>query len=34
LFETWIATITKVLITEGMEGNMEKQKAEKAIILV
>jgi hypothetical protein len=31
LFETWIA---EVLIAEGMEENVAKQQAEKAVILV
>jgi hypothetical protein len=31
LFETWIAA---VLIAEGMEENVAKQQAEKAVILV
>jgi len=34
LFETWIAAIAEVLIAEGMEENVAKQQAEKAVILV
>jgi uridine kinase len=34
LFETWIAAITAVLMKEGMEENVAKQQAEKAVILV
>ena len=34
LFETWIAAIAEVLMAEGMEANMAKQQAEKAVILV
>ncbi|MFN9176019.1 MAG: hypothetical protein ACK58N_16315 [Synechocystis sp.] len=34
LFETWIAAIAAVLIAEGMEENVAKQQAEKAVILV
>ena len=34
LFETWSAAITEVLIAEGMEVNVAKQQAEKAVILM
>jgi len=34
LFETWIAAITAVLMKEGMEENVAKQQAQKAVILV
>lgn len=34
LFEAWIAAIAEVLIAEGMEANVAKQQAEKAVILV
>ena len=34
LFEVWIAAIAEVLIAEGMEANVAKQQAEKAVILV
>lgn len=34
LFETWIAAIAAVLMAEGMEKSVAKQKAEKAVILV
>jgi hypothetical protein len=34
LFETWIAAIAEVLMAEGMEENVVKQQAEKAVILV
>jgi hypothetical protein len=34
LFETWIAAIAAVLMAEGMEANVAKQQAEKAVILV
>ncbi len=34
LFETWIVAIAAVLIAEGMEANVAKQQAEKAVILV
>ena len=34
LFETWIAAIAAVLVAEGMEATVAKQKAEKALILV
>ena len=34
LFETWIAAIAAVLMAEGMEENVAKRQAEKAVILV
>ena len=34
LFETWSAAIAVVLMAEGMGENVEKQQAEKAVILV
>jgi len=34
LFETWIAAIAEVLMAEGMEENVAKQQAEKAVMLV
>ena len=34
LFEVWIAAIAEFLIAEGMEENVAKQQAEKAVILV
>ncbi len=34
LFEAWIAAIAAVLMAEGMEANVVKQQAEKAVILV
>ena len=34
LFEAWIAAIAVVLMVEGMEANVAKQQAEKAVILV
>jgi formaldehyde-activating enzyme involved in methanogenesis len=34
LFEVWIAAIAAVLMAEGMEENVAKQQAEKAVILV
>jgi hypothetical protein len=34
VFEVWIAAIAAVLIAEGMEANVAKQQAEKAVILV
>ena len=34
LFEVWIAAIAEVLMAEGMEANVAKQQAEKAVILV
>jgi TetR/AcrR family transcriptional repressor of lmrAB and yxaGH operons len=34
LFDAWIAAIAAVLIAEGIEANVEKQQAEKAVILV
>ncbi|WP_028946488.1 TetR/AcrR family transcriptional regulator [Synechocystis sp. PCC 6714] len=34
LFETWIVAIAKVLMAEGIEEKVAKQKAEKAVILV
>ena len=34
LFEAWIAAIAEVLMAEGMEANVAKQQAEKAVILV
>ncbi|MEL0590355.1 MAG: hypothetical protein U1V55_12105 [Planktothrix rubescens PR222] len=34
LFEAWIAAIAAVLMAEGMEENVAKQQAEKAVILV
>ena len=34
LFETWIAAIAEVLMAEGMEANVAKQQAEKAVMLV
>jgi len=34
VFEAWIAAIAAVLMAEGMEANVAKQQAEKAVILV
>jgi TetR/AcrR family transcriptional repressor of lmrAB and yxaGH operons len=34
VFEVWIAAIAAVLMAEGMEANVAKQQAEKAVILV
>ena len=34
LFETWIAAIAVVLIVEGMEEKVAKQKVEKVVILL
>jgi hypothetical protein len=34
LFEAWIAAIAAVLMAEGMEENVAKRQAEKAVILV
>jgi hypothetical protein len=34
LFETWSAAIAEVLMAEGMEANVAKQQAKKAVILV
>ena len=34
VFEAWIAAIAAVLMAEGMEENVAKQQAEKAVILV
>jgi hypothetical protein len=34
LFEVWIAAIAEVFMAEGMEANVAKQQAEKAVILV
>jgi hypothetical protein len=34
LFEAWMAAIAVVLRAEGMEENVAKQQAEKAVILV
>jgi hypothetical protein len=34
LFEAWIAAIAEVLIAGGMEENVAKRQAEKAVILV
>jgi hypothetical protein len=34
VFEVWIAAISAVLMAEGMEENVAKQQAEKAVILV
>jgi hypothetical protein len=33
VFEVWIAAIAAVLMAEGMEANVAKQQAEKAVIL-
>ena len=34
VFEVWIGAIAAVLMAEGMEENVAKQQAEKAVILV
>ena len=34
VFEVWIAAISAVLMAEGMEANVAKQQAKKAVILV